>query len=368
MTIDAPCLMIAAGGTGGHIFPAVAVADCLREKGWRIVWLGSKGGLEERLVPMQNIELHLLPITGLRGKSAITLLAAPWRIFTSVMQARRLIRQRKVSVVLGMGGFASGPGGVAAKLTGTPLVLHEQNAIAGFTNRALARLANKVMAAFPNAFPTTLSVSVVGNPVRKNIMPKSEITRTPESSALRILVVGGSRGALALNQALPAIAPDLFAQGDISIWHQTGKNHKDDTYARYQQQLTEMQMKQVQVSEFIDDMANAYAWADVVVCRAGALTVSELAMVGLPAIFVPYPHAVDDHQFHNARFLADAGASWIVRQDDSMNEALTQQLAALMHEPKTLQKAAQMAKTLASPMASEHVAQACADLALGVAA
>lgn len=356
------CLMIAAGGTGGHIFPAIAVADLLREQGWRIVWLGSFGGMEERLVPMQNIELHLLPVTGLRGKSVLTLLLAPWRIVKSVWLARRLIKNAQVDVVLGMGGFASGPGGIAAKLSGVPLLLHEQNAIAGMTNRYLAKLANKVMAAFPEAFPANVEVDVVGNPVRKAI---SASAPNPARESLRVLVVGGSRGAAALNETMPEVIAALRS-ALVEVWHQTGKGHLEKTQNLYLRQLDIEQIKRVQISEFIDDMASAYAWADVVVCRAGALTVSELAMAGKPAIFVPYPHAVDDHQYHNARYLADRDASWIVRQGAELKPKLIERMQILLNDREVLHTAAQKAASLAQPLAGRQVAEACVALAQGV--
>lgn len=355
------CLMIAAGGTGGHIFPAIAVAQLLQQQGWRIEWLGSAGGLEERLVPMHQLPLHLLPVTGLRGKSPLTLLLAPWRIAKSVWLARKLIKSARVDVVLGMGGFASGPGGMAAKICGVPLVLHEQNAIAGMTNRFLARLANTVLAAFPNAFPAPITAEVVGNPVRKNILSR---VAQAINSQLNILIVGGSRGAAALNNVMPEVVASL-PDTDLHIWHQTGKGHLESTQQRYFDTLTASRLQCVQISEFIDDMAEAYQWADLVICRAGALTVSELAMAGKPAIFVPYPHAVDDHQFYNARYLADQDASWIVRQGPELRAALTSRLQTLITHRDVLTHAAEKALTLAKPDAGEKVAQACARLAQG---
>ncbi len=353
--MSAPCLLIAAGGTGGHIFPGLAVADVLRARGWRIEWLGSSGGLEEQLVPARNIPLHLLAISGVRGKGAAALLLAPFRIVAALIAARRVLNTAGATVVLGMGGFASGPGGLMARLSGRPLVIHEQNAIAGFTNRLLAKVATVVMQAFPNAFGVA-SLPAVGNPVRADLLklPAASARFADRSGALRVLVVGGSRGAAALNEQVPAAIGQLADA--VSVWHQTGRNQQQATRARYGARAD------IKVDEFIDDMAAAYSWADVVICRAGALTVSEIAAVGVPAIFVPYPHAVDDHQTANARYLSERGAAWLLPQAELTPASLATRLHELANQRAVLAKMAEAAQAAAITDAAEQVAAACEQL------
>ena len=350
--MSAPCLLIAAGGTGGHIFPALAVADVLRTRGWRIEWLGSRGGLEEQLVPARNIPLHLLAISGLRGKGMAALLLAPLRVIGALLAARRVLQQTRADVVLGMGGFASGPGGLMARLTGRALVIHEQNAIAGLTNRLLAKVATVVLQAFPNAFGRQ-SIRAVGNPVRNDLLQLAPASQrfAARSGALRVLVVGGSRGAAALNEHVPAAVAKLTAA--VEVWHQTGRGQLQATQARYGDRTG------VKVSEFIDDMAHAYGWADLVICRAGALTVSEVAAVGVPAIFVPYPHAVDDHQTANARFLSDRNAAWLLPQTQLNAESLAQRLEALAGQRELLKRMAEATQAAAITDAAEQVAAVC---------
>ncbi len=350
--MTAPCLLIAAGGTGGHIFPALAVADVLRARGWRIEWLGSRGGLEEQLVPARNIPLHLLAISGLRGKGAAALLLAPFRIGSALLAARRVLKQTQADVVLGMGGFASGPGGLMARLSGRALVIHEQNAIAGMTNRLLAKVATVVLQAFPNAFGRE-SIRAVGNPVRKDLLQLAPASQrfTERSGALRVLVIGGSRGAAVLNEQVPATIEQLKIA--VEVWHQTGRGQQAATQARYGERAG------VKVSEFIDDMASAYGWADLVICRAGALTVSEVAAVGVPAIFVPYPHAVDDHQTANARFLSEQGAAWLLPQTQLNAGSLAERLNTLASQREVLKKMAVAAQAAAITDAAEQVAAVC---------
>lgn len=299
-------LMVMAGGTGGHVFPGLAVAHHLIEQGWQVRWLGTADRMEADLVPKHGIEIDFIRISGLRGKGVKAQLLAPVRIFNAWRQARRIMKSWQPDVVLGMGGYVSGPGGLAAWSCGIPVVLHEQNGIAGLTNKWLAKIATKVMQAFPGAFP---KADVVGNPVRTDVLalPLPADRLSGRSGAIRALVVGGSQGARILNQTVPQVAAEL---GDaITIWHQSGKGALE----MVQQAYRDAGQPQHKVTEFIDDMAEAYAWADVVVCRSGALTVSEVAAAGLPAIFVPFQHK-DRQQYWNALPLEQAGAAKIFEQ------------------------------------------------------
>ena len=339
-------LMVMAGGTGGHVFPGLAVAHHLMAQGWQVRWLGTADRMEADLVPKHGIEIDFIRISGLRGKGLKALLASPIRIFNAWRQARSIMKAWKPDVVLGMGGYVSGPGGLAAWSCGIPVVLHEQNGIAGLTNKWLAKLATKVMQAFPGAFP---HADVVGNPVRTDGLALSspEQRLSGREGPIRVLVVGGSQGARVLNQTLPQVAALM---GDrITLWHQTGKGNLPQVMADYEK----AGQTQHKISEFIDDMAAAYAWADVVVCRSGALTVSEVAAAGLPAIFVPFQHK-DRQQYWNALPLEKAGAARIFEQPqftaDAVAETLTQ-----WNRP-TLLRMAQNARQVAIPDATERVA------------
>jgi UDP-N-acetylglucosamine--N-acetylmuramyl-(pentapeptide) pyrophosphoryl-undecaprenol N-acetylglucosamine transferase len=304
--------------------------------------------------------LHLLPISGWRGKSALSLLVAPFKLLRSVWQARAVIKQARANVVLGMGGFASGPGGVAARIAGVPLVIHEQNAIAGMTNRWLSKFAARKMAAFPNALA---EAEVVGNPVRADLLALP-VKDTNRDKPLRLLIIGGSRGARALNETVaPAIA--LLPENERpEIWHQVGKGQHRDTEQIYRRAELDVGSEQINVVEFIDDMRAAYEWADLVLCRAGALTVSEIAAVGLPAIFVPFPHAVDDHQTHNAAYLTSREAAWLLPQKEFTAEKLRDVLHNAHRHREQLHAMALRAKTLAITDSADHVAQVCQQVAL----
>lgn len=340
-------LMVMAGGTGGHVFPGLAVAHHLMEQGWQVRWLGTADRMEADLVPKHGIDIDFIRISGLRGKGMKALLLAPLRIFNAWRQARRIMKAWQPDVVLGMGGYVSGPGGLAAWSCGIPVVLHEQNGIAGLTNKWLAKIATKVLQAFPGAFP---AADVVGNPVRTDVLalPLPAQRLADRHGPIRVLVIGGSQGARILNQTLPQVA--ALVGDEITLWHQTGKGAQPETEKAYQQ----VGQTQHKVTEFIDDMAAAYAWADVVVCRSGALTVSEVAAAGLPAIFVPFQHK-DRQQYWNALPLEKAGAARIFEQPQFTAEAVAD---LLRHwDRATLLTMAEQARQVAIPDATERVAQ-----------
>lgn len=341
-------LMVMAGGTGGHVFPGLAVAHHLIAQGWEVRWLGTADRMEADLVPKHGIEIDFIKIAGLRGKGLKAQLTAPIRIYHAWRQAKVIMRRFQPDVVLGMGGYVSGPGGLAAWSCGIPVVLHEQNGIAGLTNRWLSRIAKTVLQAFPGAFP---QAAVVGNPVRTDVLalPMPDERFAGRKGQIRILVVGGSQGARVLNQAMPKIAAIL---GDrVTIWHQVGKGALESVNLAYE----EAKQTQHKVAEFIDDMAQAYAWADVVVCRSGALTVSEIAAAGLPAIFVPFQHK-DRQQYWNALPLEQAGAAKIIEQKDFNAGAVADILAGW--DRQSLLEMARNARAAAIPDATERVAAA----------
>ncbi|AOR62429.1 undecaprenyldiphospho-muramoylpentapeptide beta-N-acetylglucosaminyltransferase [Pectobacterium wasabiae] len=339
-------LMVMAGGTGGHVFPGLAVAHHLMAQGWQVRWLGTADRMEADLVPKHGIEIDFIRISGLRGKGIRAQLSAPIRIFQAVRQARAIMRRYQPDVVLGMGGYVSGPGGLAAWLCGIPVVLHEQNGIAGLTNRWLSHIAKKVLQAFPGAFP---KADVVGNPVRTDVLalPAPETRLADRSGPVRVLVVGGSQGARVLNQTLPGVAEQLGER--ITIWHQVGKGALSTVQQAYQN----VGQTQHKITEFIDDMAAAYAWADIVVCRSGALTVSEIAAAGLPALFVPFQHK-DRQQYWNALPLEKAGAAKIIEQPQFSVAAVSEVLSGW--DRTTLLAMAQKARAVAIPDATERVA------------
>ena len=347
-------VLIMAGGTGGHVFPALAVADELRSRGVPIVWLGTHKGIEARVVRQAGYQIEWLSITGLRGKSAATLLLAPFRLMIACAQAFRVMWQRKPSVVLGMGGFTAGPGGLMAWLMRRPLLIHEQNAIAGLTNRILAHLASEVLEAFPQTF--NKKTTTVGNPVRKEIQqlsdPQSRLAS--HTNALRILVIGGSLGAVKLNEVVPEAVSRIAADARPEILHQTGAANLEMTRGAYRDHGVD-----ARIEAFIDDMAAAYGWADLVICRAGAMTVFELAAAGVGSILVPYPHAVDDHQTANAEYLAGKGAALIKQQHELSSEWLGDTIARLTQQRGSLVNMAMAARQLARPEAANQVADHC---------
>jgi len=358
-------VLIMAGGTGGHVFPALAAARVLRERGFEPVWLGTQRGLEAKLVPPHQIPIEWIDVGGVRGKGIVTLLAAPFRLSKAVWQSLQVMRRRNPVVVLGAGGFVSGPGGIAAWLTRRPLVIHEQNAVAGMTNRMLAKLARRVFEAFPSSFPASVHAERVGNPVRREIAAIAPPAQrfADRQGPLRILIIGGSQGASRLNVVVPAAIAMLDAAVRPHVIHQAGERHlaqAQESYAKHG--------VQADVRAFIDDMAEAYGWADLVICRSGALTVSELAAAGVPAVFVPFAAAVDDHQTHNARFPVAAGAGILIPEAELTPLRLSNELRSLLDAGRNhLAQMAVKARSIALIDADVRLADACIAAAGGVA-
>lgn len=362
MNASAPVLIMA-GGTGGHIFPGLAVAECLRAQGVPVVWLGARGGMETRVVPEHQIPLQAIAVGGLRGKGWKTRLFAPLMLLRALLASLRVVRAVKPRSVLSMGGYVAGPGGLAAWLLRKPLLVHEQNRVAGFTNRLLARRARRVLAGFAEVLP---HAQWVGNPVRASIaqvaMPAQRFAA--RSGRPRLLILGGSLGARALNLALPRALAAMPAVQRPDVVHQCGQRGLDETRAAYAAAGVE-----AQIVAFIDDMATRYAWADLAVCRAGALTLAELTAVGLGALLVPYPHAVDDHQTHNAQVLVAAGAAQLMsetpQEEFSLDvKMLTARLESLLDSRSQLLGMAQAARALAKPDAAEVIARACLEVSV----
>jgi UDP-N-acetylglucosamine--N-acetylmuramyl-(pentapeptide) pyrophosphoryl-undecaprenol N-acetylglucosamine transferase len=350
-------VLIVAGGTGGHIYPALAVADYLHGRNIRTVWLGSKRGMETRIVPAAGIRLYRIAVSGLRGRGLWRWLVAPVAVSVALAQALLAVLRIRPRLVLGMGGFVSGPGGLAAWLCGRPLVIHEQNAIPGLTNVLLSRIATRVLEGFPGSFPAERRAITVGNPVRTSIV---SIARPDDrelgTARFRVLVVGGSRGAQSLNDGVPRAIERIDAPS-IEVWHQAGVGNESSTRASYARSNVT-----VRVTEFIDDMALAYSWASVVICRAGAITVCELAAAGVASILVPFPYAVDDHQTANARYLVDADAAMMVAEGPDFPRRLAQMVERLRGDRDGLIRLARSARELAKPDAAAEVADHCLEL------
>jgi UDP-N-acetylglucosamine--N-acetylmuramyl-(pentapeptide) pyrophosphoryl-undecaprenol N-acetylglucosamine transferase len=348
-------LMVMAGGTGGHVYPAMAVADYMKEHGWNIVWLCTEGGMENKLIEGKDYKKAMMTMRGVRGKGLMGWLLLPVKLATAFKQSAGAIRQHQPNVVLGMGGFAAFPGGLMAKLLGKPLVIHEQNSIAGLTNKTLSLFANQVLAAFPSAFGER--AQLVGNPVRYEItqLVSPQQRYNARTGKLKLLVVGGSLGAQALNEVLPKALAAL-PENTFEIVHQAGEKHIAALQANYQTASVAAETK-----AFIHNMADMYAWADVVICRAGALTVAELACVGVASVLVPFPHAVDDHQTYNAKYLSDAGAAKLIQQSEFSVAKATEILRGLTRE--ICLGMAIKAKQLAKPEATATVAKICMEVA-----
>jgi UDP-N-acetylglucosamine--N-acetylmuramyl-(pentapeptide) pyrophosphoryl-undecaprenol N-acetylglucosamine transferase len=349
--VSAPTLMIMAGGTGGHIMPGLAVADAMRARGWAVVWLGNPQGMEARLVPPRGYPLAPVHFAALRGKGLLRKLLLPLALLRGFAEALAALRKWRPAVVIGFGGYVTFPGGMMASLIGRPLAIHEQNAVAGLANRVLARLADAVLCGFPQALP---GGEWTGNPVRGTIaelVPPDQRYRS-RSGPLRLLVIGGSLGAQALNEVVPQALARLPAGARPLVRHQAGERHLEALRDRYREAGVE-----AECSAFIDDMAAAYGAADLVICRAGASTVAEVAAAGVAALFVPYPHAVDDHQNANARFLADAGAAYLIAQQALDAGSLAGLLSAV--DRQVLAAMATKARERAMPRAAQAVADAC---------
>lgn len=350
-------ILIVAGGTGGHIYPALAVANRLKNHDVSTVWLGSRSGLETRIVPEEGIRIYRIAVSGLRGSRFWRWLIAPAALGFALIQAVIAVMRIQPVLVLGMGGFASGPGAVAAWICRKPLVIHEQNAVPGLTNSILSRIATKVLQGFPGAFPIERQAITVGNPIRESIVSIAPPElRTHEFDGFRILVLGGSQGAQTLNLRVPK-ALDLVCGANLEIWHQTGAGNDVTTRQAY-----EPAAALILVSEFIDNMAAAYLWADIVICRAGAMTVGELAAVGLASILVPFPLAVDDHQTANARYLVDSNAAMMVAEGPEFERRLATALQLFIDGQLDPLNFAKRARALATPTAATNVVEQCMEL------
>jgi UDP-N-acetylglucosamine--N-acetylmuramyl-(pentapeptide) pyrophosphoryl-undecaprenol N-acetylglucosamine transferase len=358
-----------AGGTGGHVCPALAVAEQLRTRGVPVAWMGTRSGLEATLVPKAGIPVEWIEVSGLRGKGLGRKLRTPLMLGRALWQASAILRRLRPPVVLGMGGFASGPGGMMARLLGIPLVVHEQNAIAGLTNRGLSRFASRVLEAFPHTFSPARGAVTVGNPVRAAIaaLPPPAERFAGREGPSRLLVLGGSQGARALNELVPQALALLDDDERPDVWHQAGGQLHEAAEAAYREAGLATRHSPLatryRLTPFIEDMAEAYGWADLVLCRAGALTIAELAAAGVGALLVPFPFAVDDHQTANARFLEQGGAALIRQQADLNAERLAAILREWLGDRARLLGMATAARSLAKIEAAEQVAQACLEQA-----
>lgn len=353
-------LMVMAGGTGGHVYPAMAVADHLKALGWQIVWLATEGGMENRLIAGKDYQVAMISMHGVRGKGMLRWLILPWQLLKAFTQSYSALKDCKPDVVLGMGGFAAFPGGIMARLMRKPLVIHEQNSIAGLTNRLLSYVATRVLAAFPSAFG--MHAILVGNPVRAEIaaLPVPEIRMAEHEGKMRLLVVGGSLGAQVLNEVVPQALAQMPVESRPRVIHQAGTRHIEVLRANYRAAGVDTD-GDVELRAFVDDMAAAYAWSDLVICRAGALTIAELSAAGVASVLVPFPFAVDDHQTHNAAYLADNGAAILVPQSEFTVQGLMKILAGMTREK--LVGMAEKARVLGKPEATAAVAGICQEVA-----
>jgi UDP-N-acetylglucosamine--N-acetylmuramyl-(pentapeptide) pyrophosphoryl-undecaprenol N-acetylglucosamine transferase len=359
-------ILVTAGGTGGHVYPGLAVARALIRQDIPVVWMGTHKGLEACVIPAAGIEMAWLDVNGLRGKGLITLLAAPVKLVKALFQSISIMRKHRPVAVLGMGGFVAGPGGLVASLMGIPVVIHEQNAVAGLTNKLLSRFSKRILEGFPNTFAKGATsvqqdkIIAVGNPVRKEI---TEIA-TPDrrlagrKGATRLLIIGGSLGAQALNETVPQALAELDANIRPEVRHQAGKGKDERTKRNYKAAGVD-----ALVTPFIEDMDAAYEWADLIICRAGALTIAEVAAAGLASILVPYPYAVDDHQTANAAYLANSGAAILIQQTEFNKKSASKVLQSLLTDREKILSMSIKARTMAKPMATNEVAAICAQLA-----
>lgn len=357
-----PLIMMLAGGTGGHVYPALAVATELLARGYAVEWVGTARGLEHRVVPAAGIVLHCLLVRGVRGKSGLHKALGLLLLILASIQALWLVFRRAPGCVIGMGGYVAGPAGVAAWLLRKPLLIHEQNAIAGTTNRMLAPLATRIVAGFPGAFAASTDYTVTGNPVRRQLVIAGNAIAYDYAGQrpLRLLILGGSLGARPINEVIPGAVLALLQDGSrtIEVRHQTGAGHEEDVRRRYGQLL----QRGVEVAPFIEDMAAAYAWADLVLCRCGALTIAELSIMGRPSILVPLPHAIDDHQTANALALTGCGGATLLRQSDMNEQSVHDLLREFLDDPQRLPAMAAAAISVAKPDAAERVSDCCEEL------
>jgi UDP-N-acetylglucosamine--N-acetylmuramyl-(pentapeptide) pyrophosphoryl-undecaprenol N-acetylglucosamine transferase len=362
MAMAQPLVLMRAGGTGGHVYPALAVATELLARDYRVEWVGTRRGLEHRVVPAAGITLHYLSVRGVRGKSILHKLLGLAYLALASVQALWLVYRRAPRCVVGMGGYVAGPAGVAAWLLRKPLLIHEQNAVAGTTNRMLAPMAKRIVAGFPRAFGEDVPVTVTGNPVRRALVEAGAASHYDFNGQrpLRLLVLGGSLGAQPINNMVPDAVRKLVQESDVAIqvWHQAGDAHAEVVAQSYGQLLGD----DIRVVPFIENMEQAYAWADLVLCRAGALTVAELGIMGRPAVLVPLPHAIDDHQSANARSLTDFGGATLVRQVDMNVESLCQLLQGYVGQPQRLSAMAAAALAAGKPDATARVSDCCEEL------
>lgn len=346
-------LMVMAGGTGGHVFPALAVAKELETRGATIAWLGTRRGLEAKVIPDNDIVMEWVSVEGLRGKGATSLLLAPFKLLRAMWQSADAIRRVNPDCILGMGGFVAGPGGVMARLMGRPLVVHEQNAVAGLTNKYLAKIASRVLTGFPNVEHLPASAKWVGNPVRRDISP----SHTSSADQINVLIIGGSQGAQSFNQTLPTVFSQVIAANpvmNISIWHQTGRDRRTDVVDGYAQQKVG-----ARVTDFIDDMAKAYAWSDLLICRAGAMTIAECCAAAKPALLVPYPFSAGDHQVKNAQAMVDVGAGKMLFNEQLSQPEMVEALTEMLSNKAELAQMGECALSLHKADALNAVADVC---------
>jgi UDP-N-acetylglucosamine--N-acetylmuramyl-(pentapeptide) pyrophosphoryl-undecaprenol N-acetylglucosamine transferase len=348
-------LLVMAGGTGGHVYPALAVAEFLRERGVNIVWLGTRAGLEARVVPEAGFDIRWMNISGLRGKGLLRHLMMPFLLLRAMAQGIGIVRRVRPDALLGMGGFAAGPGALSGWMLRRPLIIHEANASAGLTNRLLAPFAHRVLCGFPHTDGLPARAQWTGNPIRGQI--RARITGRDEAPALRVLVVGGSLGARVFNQNLPGYFQPLIEGGVIEVRHQCGRGNAESVRAAYREQHVE-----AMVDEFIDDMGAAYGWADIVICRAGAMTVAELCVAGVAAILVPFPYAAGDHQTANARYLAEQDAAVLVSQQEFDGERVRDLLHHFNNDRASLAAMGARATSLARADATEKVGSVCLEV------
>lgn len=349
-------VLIMAGGTGGHVYPALALARLLRRRSQPVVWLGTRKGLEARVIPAEQIPIEWLSVGGLRGKGWLTLAAAPFRLALALWQALAVMRRHRPLAVVGLGGFVTGPGGVAAWLSRRPLIIHEQNAVAGFTNRCLSHIADEVLEAFPDSFDKAVRAHTIGNPVREDIAASAppQVRFAGRHGAINVLIFGGSQGAVRLNTVVPLALAQLGTGVHLNVRHQAGARWHEAAAQNYAQSGV-----RAEVTAFIEDMAEAYSWADLVICRSGALTVCELAAVGVASILVPFPAAVDDHQTVNAGYLVNQDAALLIADRDLTPQRLAEVLKQLCTDRVPLLEMAIRARELAQPRAAQDLAQAC---------